>query len=559
MTIDLAEIIHRNPHLLLFILLAIGYLLGRIRIVGLPVGSACGVLIAGVFFGHFGFKLFPGTGDVGFLFFLYAVAFQAGPAFFNVVLAEGSKYVILSIVAIAVAFLLTFGFAWIFNFHPGISAGLLGGSLTSPPGLTAVLDALNRDVVPPPAGFTKDAVLENVNVSYAISYLAATFLVVFLVRLMPNFLRFDLQAEIVKAAKEKHLEEPSDREAFAQTLSKPTLRGYVIENPEVVGKTIADLEHAMHCSVQFYKRNGVLTPVEPELTLALGDRLSIMALLDQQEQIHDFLGSEIVDSELLAVKLNTYDIIVTNPAVDTKTLKELDITNRDDYSVTKVTRNGIELAVSPGLQVAKGDILTVSGVQSHLDRLVKQLGTVEKNVNETDILTFAAGVIAGFLIGQISFSIGGIPIGLGTSGGLLLVGILLGYLRSINPTFGRVPKATLWVFRELGLLLFLAQVGVNAGQGIVKAMQEAGPIVLLCSIAVSTLPVIVAYFVGTNFLKMNRALLLGALTGTVTCTPAMIAVSNDSRSSIPAIGYAGTYAFGLIFTTIACGLILRLI
>ncbi len=559
MTLDLAELIRKNPQLLLFILLALGYLLGRIKLSGLRIGSAVGILVAGTVFGHFGFKLFPGTGDIGFLFFLYAVAFQAGPAFFNVVLAEGSKYIALAFVATIVAFLLTYGFATAFQFEPGLSAGLLGGSLTSPPGLTTVIDALTRDAVPLPANFTKEATIENVNVSYAISYLAATFLVVFFTRMLPNLFRFDLVAEASQAAKEKRVNEAEHNVALAQQATAPTIRGYVIENPDVVGKTLADVEANMHCVVQFYKRDGRILPVEPGISLALGDRLSVIAPLEQQEQLHDLLGSEVVDPDLLSVKLDTYDIIVTEPDADGQTLSDLGLTQQEGYSITKVSRAGIELTVSPDLRLAKGDVMTVSGAESALKQLVQQLGMVEGNVNETDVLTFAAGVIAGFIIGQINFSLGGIPVGLGTAGGLLLVGILLGYLRSIHPTFGRMPLATLWVFRELGLLLFLAQVGVNAGSGIVEAMQAAGPIILLCSLAVATMPIVVAYFYGTQVLKMNRALLLGALTGAVTCTPAMTALSSDARSSIPAIGYAGTYAFAHIFTTIACNIMLRII
>jgi putative transport protein len=168
--------------------------------------------------------------------------------------------------------------------------------------------------------------------------------------------------------------------------------------------------------------------------------------------------------------------------------------------------------------------------------------------------------VAGFFLGQINIKLGGLAIGLSTAGGLLFVGILLGYLRSIHPTFGRVPPATLWIFKELGLLLFLADIGVKAGRGIIPAFQTSvGVVVFLCGLVVSTLPIVIGYLFGTSVLKLNRALLLGALTGSVTCTPAMAAVNTDSRSSIPAIGYAGTYAFGHIFCTLACSIMTRLL
>ena len=166
-------------------------------------------------------------------------------------------------------------------------------------------------------------------------------------------------------------------------------------------------------------------------------------------------------------------------------------------------------------------------------------------------------IVGGFLIGQISLKIGSLTLGLGTAGGLLLVGILLGYLRSIHPTFGRVPPATLWVFKEMGLLFFLAGVGVEAGHGLVNAMRSTGPMILLCSAFIATLPVLAAYLYGRKVGHMNPALLLGAATGSVTCTPAMAAVSSDAKSSIPTIGYAGTYAFATVFQAIAASLMVR--
>jgi putative transport protein len=163
-------------------------------------------------------------------------------------------------------------------------------------------------------------------------------------------------------------------------------------------------------------------------------------------------------------------------------------------------------------------------------------------------------VVAGFLLGQITIDIGGIYIGLGSAGGLLFVGIILGHLRSIHPTFGRVPPATLWIFKELGLLFFLAGVGVEAGHGFAEAVNRLGLPIFLSSLVISTLPVIAVFLYGIYILKMNPALLLGATTGAVTCTPAMAAVSADARSSIPTIGYAGTYAFATVMQAIAASL-----
>jgi len=555
MVLDVVDIISKNPQVLLFILLAIGYLLGRIPVGPFRLGSAPGILIAALVAGALGFSLFPGTGDVGFLFFLYAVAFQAGPAFFTIVLADGAKYISLAAVVTIVGFLLSYLFKWVFSFPPGIATGLLGGSLTSPPGLAAAIDAIRTGSVVPPTGITAEAFANNIQVSYAITFIFGMIGVTLFFRAMPRWLGFDLVAESVRAAEEKHVVHDKHNDLWTMTL-----RAYEIANPAVVGKTVKELQQISECSVQVYKQMGNLVKCHDQLPLALGDRLSIWGTADRQDQLDQLLGPEVLDSDLLDVDITSYEVTVTKSDAVGKTVQDLGISNQSGFHLTAASRSGINLNLSPRLRLEQGDVVTISGMRSRLDKLVNQIGYVERNVNETDLVTFAAGVVAGFFLGQINIKLGGLAIGLSTAGGLLFVGILLGYLRSIHPTFGRVPPATLWIFKELGLLLFLADIGVKAGRGIIPAFQTSvGVVVFLCGLVVSTLPIVIGYLFGTSVLKLNRALLLGALTGSVTCTPAMAAVNTDSRSSIPAIGYAGTYAFGHIFCTLACSIMTRLL
>ncbi|MGL5083653.1 MAG: aspartate:alanine exchanger family transporter [Microcoleaceae cyanobacterium] len=554
MEVDLYDLLKDHPELVLFLLLTSAYLIGRIRIGQLDLGTPPGMLIAGLVFGHFGFKVFPGTETIGLLFFLYAVAFQAGPAFFSVVLADGVNYVVMAALATAVGFVLTYLFHSIFQFDPGVAAGLLAGSLTSPAGVAAALDAV-REVAPRLfPNFPVGRITENISVTYAITYLIGDVSVILLARSLPGWLKFDLVAEASKAAKEKNVTEGDGGNVSSRFL---TLRAYQVKNSDAVGMTVKALQQQTDCSVLRYKRDGALIEFQPETQLELGDRLSIWGQIDQQDLLDQLFGAEVADDDLLAHKISTSELTVTQPEVIGKTIGQLEMIQQSACYLTKVSRSGIELPLNPNLQIARGDVLILSGPQGRLGHVASQIGYVEHNVNATDLVTFSAGVVAGFLIGQISFNIGGVNVGLGTAGGLLLVGILLGYLRSIHPTFGRVPPATLWVFKELGLLLFLAGIGVEAGRGFVEAMQSLGVVILLCSLVIATLPVIASYLYGQRVGHMNPALLLGAVTGAVTCTPAMAAVSEDARSTIPTIGYAGTYAFATVFSAIACSIMTR--
>lgn len=555
MGLDIGSLLKAHPELVLFVLLTLAYLIGRIKVGKLDLGAPPGVLIAGLLFGYWGFTIIPGIEAFGLFLFLYAVAFQAGPAFFTVVLADGKQYVGLAAIATLMGLMCAYGVNLVFNFPPGTTAGLLAGSLTAPAGVAAALQTVATTPIAATAEATVASITQNISASYAITYLVGDVAVILLARSLPGWFGFDLRAEANRAALEKNVVEADGSIGNQHTWSL-TLRAYQVNSQILVGKTIAELQTVTQCSVLRHKRDNLLIDLHPDMPVELGDRLSMWGKVEYQDLLDELFGAEVADQDLLTDKITNYELTVTQPVAIGKTLQELDITNRYACYLSRVMRAGIDLAVSPDLQIARGDVLTLSGPHSHLQELTEHIGYVEQNINATDLVTFAAGVVVGFLIGQIRIQFGSLAIGLGTAGGLLLVGLILGYLRSIHPTFGRVPPAVLWVFKELGLLLFLAGVGIEGGKGLAEIKSGALLLlIVLCSLVISTMPVIVAFLYGRQVLRMNPALLLGAVTGSVTCTPAMAAVSEDAQSSIPTIGYAGTYAFATVFQAIACSLI----
>lgn len=553
MELEIVDLLKNHPELVLFVLLAMSYLIGRIKIGRLKLGAPPGMLIAGLILGALGFTVFPGIQTIGLFLFLYAVSFQAGPAFFSVVMADGLNYASLAAIATLVGFALTYAAHLIFQFDPGVSAGLLTGSLTTPAGLAAALDVIRAGEVSLPTGLTTEQMLQNINVTYALTFLVADIAVILLCRSLPGLFRFDLQAESFRAAQENHIKEEHRPSNWSLTL-----RAYEVQKPEVIDKTITDLQQLSQCTVLAHKRDGIVSELQPDTLLRKGDRLAIWGKVERQDSLDSLMGAEVADQELLSSKIVDRDVIITKPEAVGKSLYELDITQQYACYPLRLSRAGIDLPLTPTVTLSRGDVLTLSGPQIWLDKLAGQIGFFEQEVNATDLLTFSLGIIVGFLIGQISLKVGGIAIGLGTSGGLLLMGLILGYLRSTHPSFGRIPTASLWVFKELGLLLFLEGVGISAGQGLLALMQSQGFVILLCSVLISTMPVIIAFLFGLHYLKMNPALLLGAVTGSVTCTPAMAAVSSDAKSSIPTIGYAGTYAFATVLCAIVGSIMARL-
>ena len=270
------------------------------------------------------------------------------------------------------------------------------------------------------------------------------------------------------------------------------------------------------------------------------------------------LGPEVLDPELLNYNVVTKEIVAINTEVVGRSLGEVNIPGTYGCFVRGLNRASIELPVNASVVINKGDRLHVTGEESRLNELAAKIGRIEAEETQTDLLTFSIGIGLGVLIGMILLKVGVVSIGLGSAGGLLLVGIVLGFLRSMYPTFGGVPPAARNVLMEFGLVLFMAGVGLGAGAGIVEGFKSAGVQLLLGGVVVTLAPVLVAYFVGRKFLKMNPAILLGSITGAMTSTPSLNVVNEAAKSGIPALGYAGTYTFANVLLTFAGTILVRL-
>jgi putative transport protein len=219
---------------------------------------------------------------------------------------------------------------------------------------------------------------------------------------------------------------------------------------------------------------------------------------------------------------------------------------------------GMAVPRSDRIELHKGDILTVTGPAAGIDLLGEALGHVEREVPDTDMLTFSAGIATGVAVGLFTVQIGGVSVGLGTAGGLVAAGIVIGFLRSIYPTFGRLPEAVRWIFMEFGLLLFMAGVGLRAGGDSIETFLQAGPKLVLAGILVTMTPVLLGYLFGRRVLRLNPALLLGAIAGSMTSGASLSIVSKAADSAVPALGCTGAYAFANVLLTVAGSLILLL-
>jgi len=271
-----------------------------------------------------------------------------------------------------------------------------------------------------------------------------------------------------------------------------------------------------------------------------------------------FLGPEVLDAELLNYNITQKEIIVTQASFVSKQLKDLNFGGNYGCFINGIQRASIELPVDGNTAINKGDRLILRGEEKKLEELANEIGYIEKEIEETDLLTFSLGISAGIILGLFLVKVGNLSIGLGSAGGLLTAGILIGFMRAMYPIFGGLPNAALLLLKDFGLMIFMAGIGVKAGSGILEAIFSFGPVMIFCGILITLLPVFVGYLFGWKVLKLNPAILLGSITGAMTSTPSLSIVNESAKSNIPALGYAGTYTFANVMLTFAGTFIMTL-
>jgi putative transport protein len=545
------ETLRTQPVLTLFLILGTGYLIGNIRIGSFSLGPVAGVLFAGLFLGHFDFRMNAGVMSVGFALFIFSVGYQAGPKFFDVLKKDGLKYFLLAIVIAGSGFTVALIAAKLLSLPPGTSAGLLAGGLTSSPTLAAAQDALRTGQVTPPDGVTADEMIGNVSTGYAITYIFGLAGLIATIKLFPQILGIDL----AKEAKALEIEDES------RAASKPinvSARIYRVSNEEFTKIPIKQLrdEYWDKTSIVKVKRDGHIIRLNPEEFLQIGDELRILAPVDYFTETIAKFGEEIKPEISTELSSKTAQIVVIKKDAVGKSFQELDIARKYGVLLTSVKHMNFEVPRTADYLLRKGDILTVVGLQENVDLLGEDLGHVERDIAETDMITFAFGIVFGVIVGLLAVKVGQLSIGLGSAGGLLASGLIIGYLRNIKPTFGRLPEAARWILMDFGLLIFMAGVGLRAGGDILETFAAAGPLLVLAGVTVTLMPIFVGYIFGRKVLKIHPVLLFGAITGSMTSGAALSVVTKAAKSPMPSLGYTGAYAFANVILTIAGSIIM---
>jgi putative transport protein len=472
---------------------------------------------------------------------------------------DGRRYLAIAIVVAVSGFGLAYGLARAFDLAPGASAGVLAGALTSTPTLAAADAAVQGEDFVAPDGMTAHGVRSNITTAYAITYVFGLVGLILIIRLLPGLLRIDLATEAAELERE-------DAGSIPPPVFSPSdivVRAVRVEAEEFTGRPLKEVYESVpvQFTVQKIRRNGELIEPDGETELQVGDLVSVVGVLTAKamEELGDtVLGSQVRDRELLHYQPESVRICVTHKHAAGVTLGDLETPQRNASFVSRVVRLGVSLEVSPTTKLERGDVLHVTGPSAGLEALGDRLGHLEREVAETDLRTFSWAIVLGILLGTWTLEVAGIKIGLGSAGGLLALGLLVGYLRSLFPVFGRVPAGAAWIFTELGLLLFMAGVGLRGGAGLVETLLSSGPALLLIGVIVTMVPLGLAYVYGRKVLRMNPLMLLGSITGAMTSGGALSVINSQARSTVAGIGYTGAYAFANVLLTLAGAVIVLL-
>jgi putative transport protein len=538
------------PELTVFLALGIGFGIGPRKVGGFALGSVTATLLAGILIGQLGITVDGPIKAAFFLLFLFAVGYGVGPQFFRGIGKEGPRQIVFSLIVLAFCLLVPVICAWVAGLEIGYASGLYAGSQTISASIGVASDQIARlGLTAAEAKSQSDAI----PIGYAVTYIFGTIgSAVLLAQLGPTLIGVDLPAAC--AEYERSLGggvvgfEPGVLSAYRAI----ELRAYAIDSDShMTGRPVRELFPDLRIFVERVRHGDRLIEADGDTVLFAGDVAAISGPRQALIERVDPLAREVGDQGLLNVPVTAVDVFVTNKTVNGKTLRELaDLPFARGVYLRRITRNMVEIPVLPDMEILRGDILTLAGSTRHVETAVAALGYADRPLEATDLMTVGGGIAVGALIGAVSVNWGGIPIGLSTSGGALLAGLLLGYLRAIRPTFGRIPPSALALMNTLGLNVFIAIVGINAGPGFATGLQQVGLSLFIWGIVATSLPLLIAILLGHHVFKFHPAILFGVCAGVRTTTAALGMIQDAAKSKVPALGYGMPYAIGNTLLTI---------
>ena len=565
--------LRQYPEIAIFLTLGIGYYFGRFTFKGIGLGSVTATLLAGVLIGQIGITIAQPLKATVFLMFLFAVGYAVGPQFVRGVARDGVPQALFSAVQCVICLVVPVAIAKFAGYDLGYAAGLYSGSQTISAAMGLSTDAINR------LGLAADqakALIDSMPVAYAVSYMFGTMGSAIVIAIIgPKLLGINLEA----ACKEYEQQQggvkelggpgtawrrwevrafrvqPGGRAAGLTVLEAEALVPQVQLSATGTGPQVVQTKTMVKARlfVLRIRRDGAIVEATADTVLLEND---VVAVAGAREVLVSLLGAnatEVEDRELLAMPVEGVDVLVSNKAVDGKTLVDLaQMPAMRGVFLRKITRGATatNIPILPTTTINRGDLLTIAGRTQDTNNAIKELGVADRPTDVTDMAFVGAFVVIGALFGSLVLNVGGVPLTLSTAGGALIAGIIGGWLRSVRPSFGRIPTPTIWFMNSVGLNIFIAIVGISAGPGFVNGLKTQGIGLFLWGALATTVPLILGMLIAKFVFRFHDALTLGIVSGSRTTTASLGLVCDQAKSQVPALGYTVTYAVGNTLLTI---------
>ena len=545
--------LRQYPEIAIFLTLALGYYFGKFTFKGIGLGSVTATLLAGVVIGQIGITINQPLKATVFLMFLFAVGYAVGPQFVRGVARDGLPQALFSVVQCVICLLVPVMIVKFIGYDLGYAAGLYSGSQTISAAMGLSTDAINRLGL---AAADAKKLIDSMPIAYAVSYMFGTMGSAIVIAVLgPKLLGINLQAAC------KDYEE---KQGGVKELGGPgtawrrwEVRAYrVAEGGKAAGLKVSEAEALLPDARLFMlrvRRNGKIEDADPDTVLQAGDIVAVAGARDVLVPMLGARADEVEDQELLAMPVEGVDVLVSNREMDGKTL--VDLAKRPEARgvfLRKIVRGATAtvIPILPNTTIQRGDVFTIGGRTQDTAKAVKLLGVADRPTDATDMAFVGLFIVIGALIGSLVFKVSGVPLTLSTAGGALIAGIIGGWLRSVRPSFGRVPTPTLWFMNSVGLNIFIAIVGISAGPGFVDGLKTQGIGLFLWGAVATTIPLVIGMFIAKYLFRFHDALTLGIVSGARTTTASLGLVCDQAKSQIPALGYTVTYAVGNTLLTI---------
>lgn len=532
--------------LLYAFVIAIGVYLGKIKIFGVSLGVTF-VLFAGIVMGHFGFTadshILHFIREFGLILFVFCIGLQVGPSFFSSFKKGGMTLNLLAvgIVILDIAVALGLYFLWNGRIELPMMIGILYGAVTNTPGLGAANEALNQLSYQGP----------QIALGYACAYPLGVVGIIGSIILIRYLFRVNLQQE------EENLSKQND-----ETHVMPHIMSLEVRNESIDGKTLDEVKNFLGrefvCSR--YRHEGHVCIPDKNTIFRVGDQLFIVCSEDDAPAVTAFIGKEInIDWEKQDLPMVSRRILVTKTEVNGKTLGSMHFRNMYNVNVTRVNRSGTDLFADPNLVLQVGDRVMVVGQQDAVARVAGVLGNQLKRLDTPNIITIFVGVFLGILLGSLPIAFPGMPtpLKLGLAGGPLVVAILIG---RFGHKFHLVTYTTIsanLMLREIGIVLFLASVGIDAGSNFVQTVVEGdGLLYVGCGFLITTIPLLIIGAIARLYYKVNYFTLMGLIAGSNTDPPALAYANQVTNSDAPAVGYSTVYPLAMFLRILTGQMIL---